>query len=69
MKGSTVLKVLNPVLLVLFISQTTTALFRDDIPREAFRIFHMYGGIIFLCLIILHFILNFNWVRANYFRK
>lgn len=69
MKRNTALKILNPVLLVLFINQVVTALFRDYIPQEAFEIFHKGAGFVLLSLILLHFILNFNWVKANYFSK
>jgi hypothetical protein len=34
-----------------------------------FQVFHKAGGGILLTLIALHFILNFNWVKANYFSK
>jgi len=69
MKRNTALKILNPILVVLFINQTVTVLFRDELPLGAFKFFHMGGGRILIGLIIVHFILNFNWVKANYFRK
>ena len=69
MKKNTAFKILNPVLLAMFVNQAVTVLFRDELSPGAFRIFHMGGGTILLCLIALHFILNFNWVKANYFRK
>ena len=69
MKKNTALKILNPILLVLFVNQAVTVLFRENIPFEAFRFFHKGGGAILLSLITLHFILNFNWVKANYFHK
>jgi hypothetical protein len=69
MKRSTALKILNPVLLVMFVNQAVTVLFREGLPRGAFKVFHMGGGTILLSLIAIHFILNFNWVKANYFPK
>ncbi len=69
MKRNTVLKILNPILLVLFISQAITGLFHGKISHETFEIFHEGGGKILIGLIVLHFILNFNWVKANYFPK
>jgi hypothetical protein len=69
MKKNTLHKILNPILLVLFINQTITVLFLDELPRWAFQVFHKTGGGILLALIALHFILNFNWVKANYFSK
>ena len=69
MKRNTLHKILNPILAVLFINQAVTALFSDYLPHEAFEIFHQFGGFVLLGLIAVHFILNFNWVRANYFSK
>jgi hypothetical protein len=69
MKRNTALKILNPVLLVFFVNQAVSVIFRESFSREAFGIFHKTAGGILLCLIALHFILNFNWVKANYFSK
>lgn len=66
MKRNSALKILNPVLLVLFISQAVTALFHDNIPYKAFQVFHKGGGFVLLGLIAVHIILNFNWIKANY---
>jgi hypothetical protein len=67
MKRNTALKILNPVLLLFLVNQATTALFIDHLSPKAFGLFHKTGGAIFICLITLHIILNFNWIKANYF--
>jgi len=54
---------------VLAVNQAVTALFSDKLSHEAFEFFHQGGGAIFLILIACHFMLNFNWVKANYFSK
>ena len=69
MKRNTALKILNPILLVFFVNQAISALFREHYSFQAFSIFHKTAGGILLCLIALHFILNFNWVMANYFAR
>lgn len=69
MRRNTALKILNPVLVVLFVNQAVTVMFLDELPVKVFQIFHKGGGAVLLSLIALHFILNFNWVRANYFKK
>ncbi len=69
MKKNTALKILNPILAVLAVNQAVTAIFSDKLSHETFEIFHQGGGTIFLILIAVHFILNFNWVRANYLAK
>jgi hypothetical protein len=67
MKRNTALKILNPVLLVFFINQVITVLFREHLSGQAFGVFHKTGGAILICLIVLHIILNFNWIKINYF--
>ncbi len=69
MKRNTALKILNPVLLLFFINQAITVLFRDHLSFKVFGLFHKTGGAILLCLIALHIILNFNWIKANYFPR
>jgi len=69
MKRNSALKVLNPFLFVLFISQTATVLFHEHIPYKTFQIFHKGGGMVLLALISAHIIMNFNWIKANYFPK
>ncbi len=69
MKRNMAFKILNPILLVLFVSQAVTGLFHAKVPHEAFEFFHMDGGKILIGLIVVHFILNLNWVKANYFGK
>ena len=69
MKRNTALKILNPILVVFFVNQAVTVLFREHLSFEAFKIFHKGGGAIFIGLVFVHFILNFNWVKTNYFPK
>ncbi|MFA5292463.1 MAG: hypothetical protein WC496_05445 [Phycisphaerae bacterium] len=69
MTKNTMLKILNPILAVFFINQTISVIFRDYYSHAAFGIFHKAAGMIFICLIGLHIIFNFNWVKANYFPK
>ena len=69
MKRNTVLKVLNPILLVLFISQAATGLFHAKLSHETFELLHEGGGILLIVLVAIHLTLNLNWIRANYFHK
>ena len=69
MKRNTALKILNPILLVLFVNQAVTVLFLDELPHKAFQIFHKGGGAVLLIFIAVHIILNFNWIKASYFPK
>jgi hypothetical protein len=69
MKKNTILKITNPVLLVLGVSQIFTGIFAMSMPDEVFDIFHRGCGIILFALIIFHVVLNYNWIKASYFRK
>jgi uncharacterized membrane protein len=69
MKRNTLHKILNPILVVLALNQAGTAIFSDELPHEVFETLHQDAGFVFLALIALHFITNFNWFKANYFAK
>ncbi|MCB2181522.1 MAG: hypothetical protein KQH63_05825 [Desulfobulbaceae bacterium] len=63
------LKIINPILAVLLISQVLTALLHDLLPKEAYEVLHGGGGIAFSAVATLHVILNWNWVKANFLNK
>jgi hypothetical protein len=69
MKKNTVLKIVNPILGVLLVNQILMGLMHTMLPRKAFEVFHEGGGIIFAILAILHVILNWNWIKANFLRN
>ena len=69
MKRSTLLKVVNLVLAVLFLNQVLTGLFHSALPHEAYEVLHEGGGIAFAIAGLLHLILNWNWVKANFLPK
>ncbi len=69
MKKTDVLKVVNPILGILLLNQILTGLLADMLPREVFGVLHQGGGIAFAVLAVLHLILNWNWIKANYFQK
>ena len=67
MKRNTALKILNPLLACLVLNQILTGLLRSFMPWDAFRLIHQAGGISIAVAATLHVILNWNWIRANYF--
>lgn len=69
MKRNTMLKIVNPVLGVLVISQILTGLLADTLPPKAFEILHEDGGFLLAGVAALHLILNWNWVKANFFKR
>jgi hypothetical protein len=69
MKINTALKLSNPFLVVMFISQAVTALFHDNLPYKSFQLFHKGGGYVLLGLILLHIFLNYRWFKRSYFTR
>ena len=68
MKKNTILKIINPILLILIINQIVTGSMGIKLA-DKFEYLHEYTGFALLVLAIIHLLLNFNWVKANYFKK
>lgn len=64
-----ILKILNPVLAVLFLNQILTGILHGAIPKEAYEFLHEGGGMVTAVAVLVHVILNWNWVKANFLRK
>jgi cytochrome b561 len=76
MTKNSVKKILNPILLVLAINQFVTASIADHqsktapiIPDEVFEFVHEWAGYVFVALILLHILLNLDWVKSTYFKR
>ena len=69
MTKNTVYKILSPILVVLTVNQVVTIILKDKMTGETFALFHETFGLVFIALIALHFVLNLNWIKANYFSK
>ncbi len=69
MKRNTLLKMLNPILAILIINQIASGMFHDYLDHETFEILHEGGGILFSLGILLHVILNWGWIKVNFFKK
>ena len=69
MKRNTILKILNPILGVLVVNQIVTGFSRDAIPDKVYDIVHVGGGVVLTVLVVLHVILNWSWVKVNFFRR
>jgi hypothetical protein len=69
MKRNDMLKVVNPILGLLVLSQILTGIFGEALPYKAFEILHKGGGYFLASVVALHLFLNWNWVKANYFKK
>ena len=64
-----VLKIVNPILGVLLLNQVLTGLLHDMLPHNAYEVLHEGGGIVFAIAALLHVVLNWNWIKANFLRK
>ena len=69
MTKNTARKILNPILAVLAVNQGVTIVLRNRMTGEAFTFFHETIGVIFMVVIVMHFVLNLNWVKSSYFCK
>ena len=69
MKKNTLLKIVNPLIALLLLCQVCTALLMLLMGHGAVGEIHEVGGILLALGIILHLILNLNWVKANYLKK
>ncbi|MEN6337105.1 MAG: hypothetical protein ABFE01_22840 [Phycisphaerales bacterium] len=65
MHKNAMLKILNPILAVLTVTQAFSALLADRLSHEAFEWIHQGGGTLLLIGIVLHVALNWSWVRAS----
>lgn len=69
MNKTKALKLLNPMLGVLVLNQALVGLLHDALPQGAFEVMHEGGGVLLVLGVLLHLMLNWNWVRANFFKK
>ena len=69
MKKQKLLKILNPILLVLMINQLASGFLGHSMSHEAFEMLHKNGGKILAAAVLLHLILNWNWVKATYLKR
>ena len=68
MKRNVALKILNPILALLILNQFVTAMASDAMSHDAFEVLHEEGGMVLFAVVLLNVILNWNWIRASYFR-
>ncbi len=69
MNKKTGLKAVNVIIAVLILNQAGSAILRGLIGREAFEVLHEGGGVVLLAGIVVHVILNWGWVRAQFFKN
>jgi hypothetical protein len=57
------LKFVNPIMAILFISQSVSGLAHSQLSDETFEAVHGFGGKVFIALVIVHIWLNFGWIK------
>lgn len=68
MKNQTALKIVNPLLGLLIINQAFTGMFHLYLSSRAFAILHEWGGFVLSAMVIVHVVLNWSWVKAQFRR-
>jgi len=68
MNKNLLLKIINPILLLLLISQACSGFFHHSLSHKMFEIIHEGGGIFLVVISFLHLVLNWGWVRANFLK-
>ena len=69
MKTNFLMKIVNPVLAVVFLFQITSGLMHGIISRELFGTIHGSNAGVLMACVLIHLILNWNWVKANFLKK
>ena len=69
MNRNSVLKIVNPILVVLLVNQVFSGRFGRALPHEAFVVLHKAGGFVLAVAVVAHVALNWAWVRNNFFRR
>ncbi|MBD3370274.1 DUF4405 domain-containing protein [Candidatus Fermentibacteria bacterium] len=64
----TLLRIINPLLLLLLLFQFVSALFRTDY-YQFFSRWHPIGGYALVALGLLHLVLNWKWINAAYRKR
>ncbi len=63
------LKIINIIMFFVIFGILISALSHDFIPEEIFENVHPVAGFTLVIFVILHLILNWSWVKSNYFKK
>ncbi len=69
MNKTSTLKLLNPVLALLVLNQPLSIYLHEATHIEAFEFLHLGGGVLLVIGAALHLILNWSWVKVNFFPK
>jgi len=65
MSKAVLLKYVNLLLILSFLTQVVTIVMIELRPGESVMDFHETNGFILIGLVVVHAILNFGWIKAN----
>lgn len=68
MDKKTLLKIVNPILLVLIVNQLATGFKPRLYGLGTFRLMHKQMAVIFSMVLVAHLALNFAWMRNTYWK-
>ena len=68
MKKTTALKIVNPILIILFLLQASSGILHDFV-YSFFEIVHKPVGFALVVIAVIHVLLNWSWVKAAFFKK
>jgi predicted ferric reductase len=67
------LRIVNFLLIIVFFSIASSGLLYWarwlNIPYATFKIVHPITGLTLVVLVLIHLVLNYNWIKANYLKK
>ena len=66
---ATALKVVNVILALVFLNQAATGLLHDSLSHETFEIIHESAGLVLIACVVVHVLLNWNWVRSALLKR
>lgn len=69
MNKQTALKIVNPLLGLFTLIQVITGIFHSLIPYDVFIPLHTVTGYLMAIFAGIHIYLNWNWIKANMFKK
>jgi membrane protein implicated in regulation of membrane protease activity len=68
MKKTTLLKIVNLCIAVLFVVVAGTAAAATFLQAPVYGL-HQYAGYAFVLFAVLHIALNWAWIRSNFFKR
>jgi len=71
MRKATLLKVVNPILGILFINQMLSPFYIRwlDMDRSWFKTLHKDAAYVLLAAVAVHIVLNWSWIKSTFLAK